>query len=588
MTLPMNTLDQPLSGTGDATISTMGCNVLTLETSDTWTGSLYVEGCYGTNWELVETLTANATKKYEISGYRRMRVRADLTGGTSVNVQLTSMNTGGAVTSGGGSGSTVADQGKAGVEKWLTSDTDAKGVLDNMYARQADGNQKTQISGSVAITHANLDVALSTLAKAATQTDGTQKTRVVDASGNTHPAMDTAARRGFVTHTDGTNSMPTGDAVGRGIHVRMGDGITVTAVKAASTAAVAGDTSTVVQLSPNQPSTVTLGARLSDTIFNQFARVIPGVGALAAMDRVLDFGDRFCAINSLGGTDSLLWTATQTNGSAGQGNGDYGVFQCFGNANSTAKLKSKLYHSPKPGTVSAWYAIVKRTYAATANHQMIMGPYDDSSPTLGNFRGYRIKLVNTTWTVEYQSNTTSWSSSAINGTAPTIDNAWHLYEVVFAGNGAVYFLQDGVIFHTMTTVTNNRPDVYALPMCFETTNPATGFINAENDILDCGFVRYGGGEFGGSRWRSYRTTANETKMLKPGPTEAGEVVVAAVGTAQTIQFFDGKDGSAPALTGAIPLTAGQVLDLSKLHSQHGLAYTTASSAGTPDLTVSFR
>lgn len=56
--------------------------------------------------------------------------------------------------------------------------------------------------------------------------------QVRDTSGNPMPSMDTAARRGFVALTDGTNTA---------------------AVKAASTASVATDPSAVVALSPNSP-----------------------------------------------------------------------------------------------------------------------------------------------------------------------------------------------------------------------------------------------------------------------------------------------------------------------------------------------
>lgn len=64
------------------------------------------------------------------------------------------------------------------------------------------------------------------------QTDGTQLSQTVDASGHVQPAGDTVARAIFVEPTDGTHSIT---------------------IKAASTAAVATDTSEVVALSPNTP-----------------------------------------------------------------------------------------------------------------------------------------------------------------------------------------------------------------------------------------------------------------------------------------------------------------------------------------------
>lgn len=57
--------------------------------------------------------------------------------------------------------------------------------------------------------------------------------------------------------TDGTNTMPTGDAVGRAIFEKITDGINTTAVKAASTAAIATDPALVVAISPNNSVAVT-------------------------------------------------------------------------------------------------------------------------------------------------------------------------------------------------------------------------------------------------------------------------------------------------------------------------------------------
>lgn len=56
--------------------------------------------------------------------------------------------------------------------------------------------------------------------------------------------------------TDGTNSMPTGDAVGRAVFHKVTDGTNTAAVKAASTAAVATDPAVVVAVSPNNTVTI--------------------------------------------------------------------------------------------------------------------------------------------------------------------------------------------------------------------------------------------------------------------------------------------------------------------------------------------
>lgn len=51
--------------------------------------------------------------------------------------------------------------------------------------------------------------------------------------------------------TDGTNTMPTGDAVGRALFQKVTDGTNTAAVKAASTAVLATDPAVVVAISPN-------------------------------------------------------------------------------------------------------------------------------------------------------------------------------------------------------------------------------------------------------------------------------------------------------------------------------------------------
>jgi hypothetical protein len=61
--------------------------------------------------------------------------------------------------------------------------------------------------------------------------------------------------------TDGTNTLPTGDAVSRAIFEKITDGTNTAAVKAASTAAVATDPALVVALSPNNPVTTSGGTQ---------------------------------------------------------------------------------------------------------------------------------------------------------------------------------------------------------------------------------------------------------------------------------------------------------------------------------------
>lgn len=85
---------------------------------------------------------------------------------------------------------------------------------------------------------------------------GAWPVKVTDGT-NTMPTMDAVGRAGFMKVTDGTNTMPTMDAVGRAGFLKVTDGTNTAAVKAASTAAVAADPALVVAISPNNTLTVT-------------------------------------------------------------------------------------------------------------------------------------------------------------------------------------------------------------------------------------------------------------------------------------------------------------------------------------------
>lgn len=81
--------------------------------------------------------------------------------------------------------------------------------------------------------------------------------------------------------TDGTNTQPTGDTVGRSIFHKITDGTNTAAVKAASTAPVAGDTALVVAISPN--SSISTAARVVTTSTpTNVAASITSVTVLAA------------------------------------------------------------------------------------------------------------------------------------------------------------------------------------------------------------------------------------------------------------------------------------------------------------------
>lgn len=123
----------------------------------------------------------------------------------------------------------------------------------------------TDNTGKVNLNNISGTISLPTLAATSTkQSDGTQKTQKVDGSGNIEPAGDVVTRSIFVKPGDGTNSI---------------------SVKAASTAALATDTSEVVALSPNSPiptGTNSIGAVTQATASNFNAQVVGNIASGSA------------------------------------------------------------------------------------------------------------------------------------------------------------------------------------------------------------------------------------------------------------------------------------------------------------------
>ena len=141
---------------------------------------------------------------------------------------------------------------------------------------------------------------------------------VVTAAQGTAAAL---AGRWPVIVTDGTNTMPTGDAVGRAIYMRNTDGTNVAAVKAASTAPVVADPALVVATSPNSPqlsqdrATVTLGSKYGEQMVgvdNNVARLVRvgSWGELRTASATLLWHDAFEVANINAWWTQLLTTMT--------------------------------------------------------------------------------------------------------------------------------------------------------------------------------------------------------------------------------------------------------------------------------------
>lgn len=125
-------------------------------------------------------------------------------------------------------------------------------------------------------------------------TDGTNTMPTMDAAArkgfvsvtdgtNTMPTMDAVARAGFVQVTNGTQSMPTMDAAARKGFVAVTDGTNTATVKAASTGALATDTALVVR-----PMAATDGTNTAPTMDAAaragFVKLTDGTNTAPTMD----------------------------------------------------------------------------------------------------------------------------------------------------------------------------------------------------------------------------------------------------------------------------------------------------------------
>jgi hypothetical protein len=129
--------------------------------------------------------------------------------------------------------------------------------------------------------------------------------------------------------TDGTNSMPTGDAVGRAIFHKITDGTNTATVKPASTAAVASDPALVVTLSPNNPISASISPQVVGTHANAWsaaAVALNGVSSIVDCQYVTHVS--IFGTTSGGTTISVLYSQDNTNfyaaGTISAGTGDWG------------------------------------------------------------------------------------------------------------------------------------------------------------------------------------------------------------------------------------------------------------------------
>jgi hypothetical protein len=188
-----------------------------------------------------------------------------------------------------------------------------------------------------------------------------------------------AALSGYwtVRVTDGTNTMPTGDTVGRAIFEKITDGTNTAVVKAASTAAVAGDSALVVAISPNNSVAITasslplptgaatettLASRLADSTFTGRINTL-GQKTMANSTPVVISSDQSAitvtgtvtATNpSVGSNNSAIpGSSTQIGGSDGTNLQSIRVFDGDTGAGTQYVLGAILRKSASGGTVEA-------------------------------------------------------------------------------------------------------------------------------------------------------------------------------------------------------------------------------------------
>lgn len=196
-----------------------------------------VGGSDGTNLRTLRTAT-DGTVRTDPTGTTTQPVSGTVTAniGTSGSLALDATLTGGtaeAIIRGGAKGATVAAD--------ITST--AEGVDHQAVDVQIyHGGTAVNPTAIRALTSSDVVTAAQGTAAALA---GFWPVKVTDGT-NSMPTMDTVGRRGFVTITDGTNALPTGDAVARSIFVRQTDGTNNATIKAANVTATAADTGIVV------------------------------------------------------------------------------------------------------------------------------------------------------------------------------------------------------------------------------------------------------------------------------------------------------------------------------------------------------
>lgn len=327
-----------------------------------------------------------------------------------------------------------------------------------------------------------------------------------DSSGRLNVNQGTAAvlaSKWPVQITDGTNTMPTGDVVGRAIFNKITDGANTATVKAASVAAVITDPALVVAISPNNTAKVAEYKTLINYSFNQTDTTV----------------------------DAQFWTTSVTGtGSVTQSSG-IGTLANGATANSTASIQSIIVGRLMSGNYNSYSTDVQVADTGIANNVRSWGVYDANN-------GYLFKLNGTTFQTVVRKATVD-TATTVSGF--TLDTNFHKYEIIFNGM-SVFFLIDGNTIATVSNISSSAPTANDnLPVRFETVNSGGLAVTHNLVTRSVGLSTFGANV---SRTRFITLNAAATTVIKRGPGTLRRVIINTTGgLGASLSIFDNTAGS---------------------------------------------
>jgi hypothetical protein len=307
-----------------------------------------------------------------------------------------------------------------------------------------------------------------------------------------------AALSGYwpVRVTDGTNTMPTGDVVGRALFEKITDGTNTAAVKAASTAAVATDPALVVAVSPNNIISTAavdpLGVPVWGTAFDETRVAAPWT--LADLINKYEIDPRnYASQTATAGTVTHVAAQSAVR------------LTVTGTSGSSAKLRTNTFYRYQAGKGLRWRTTLYHADTGQTNQTRRWGFFDDNDGLFFRLSGTTLSVVQRSSVsgsvVDTVVNQSAWNYDPMNGTGPsgiTLDiTKGNIYEGVFQwlGVGSAHFFINGRLVHTFqnaNTIAAPYMRTAQLPMSWEVVN--TGTSTASSLTYVCASVFVEGGD----------------------------------------------------------------------------------------------